>query len=737
MSSDLPGANLRIQVGSDDLAFDQTVYKEEFLERLRLTFGHPDWITTSRPGIVADSAPSANLTTDVKPLVVSAQGMNVAIRPGLAITKSAHRIALSSSVSKAVKSTDENAINVVTVKYFVTDLTYKAMSLYGSVSARRVLPGWFDPSNESVAAASDVVVIYTLSEWLGLTSEQKDDHVPIALATVLKDSSGNKYLSITMSSTSYTWLRPWFSPVDLEHRLMVGSGTPSSTNPHGQSYNDLTVGPFTLPSLAQACGMVVAGQQSRSHVVGLVTSVSVPSGSIKVDDVSGTVTGVASTKYIELDFYPIKLGAVYGTSSGKEYSFVILPGTNIVYQPSGAYKVPASTDLTVKASKVSTLQPPLKNVSTFTAATISAYDAVMASGKVFVSTATGLTLTDSLADAGPIPIGYYWYLLGTGKVAKNPQVLMCYTKLTDLTAAFTPTITQLGSGPVIIALDKAAAGATLDVKVKVTGTNTSGVVVSETHSFGASWLQGPTIPYGYTYTSKFSRGSAVFASISSIELTSNSNSGSDAAIQVWVAMSTTTSSLLSGACLLAKSQWDGTKLSMVKDRRVVGGSLQWIGHPTQLSSLPYVSFIQEPTATRGAPKLENFRDPQYDCLTPVDRTLVSLVPEDNGERDRNRPDLVGTYESRSIHFEYPLSVVIVTATPIVANDLTDSDVVLLYRYLDGVSGIWSNWGVALPVSAAAWSGLQWEITLSGITTNDIKLMLRGTGVESMLIIPWS
>jgi hypothetical protein len=102
-------------------------------------------------------------------------------------------------------------------------------------------------------------------------------------ATVQLSSGGSKELLIDMTQTSYSWVRPWFSVTDLEHRSKVGTGTVSDTNVHGNSFNDFNVGDFTLPQLMLRVGAVAAQPQSLPNVPGQLCVTDIPNGSIKID----------------------------------------------------------------------------------------------------------------------------------------------------------------------------------------------------------------------------------------------------------------------------------------------------------------------------------------------------------------------------------------------------------------------------------------------------------------------
>jgi hypothetical protein len=724
MTTDLAGANYNAPIGNEDLIFQQGVYRDEFLERMRLMFGHPDFITEASWGIVAETDPSTVTETDLEPLVVTDTDLSVNVRAGMVVTKSGHWVALPNGVvEKGVATTDNNGINVVTLRFYTTDPDEQTPDVYGDpVFRQRIIPD-----------EADRVCVLSLEEWNDLTSTEQADYVPIALATVVTDTAtGDKSLTITHYSTSNTWLRPWFSPVDIEHRKMVGSGTVSSTNPHGQSWNDQTVGSFTLPQLMSHIGLVVSKDVSVPNVPGSVCNTEVPSGLIKTDDASGTITGVPNTKYINLGYYPTALGAVY--SSSAEYVFAVKPRSTIIYQPSGAVAVPASTDLTVRAARTTTLEPPAGDTLTdFQVGAISSNDAVLASGEVLVSTMS-VTLTDQMsADAGPIPAFYRFYFADR-KVVKNPQVLMCSTLLTDITGSgVTPSITQFGAGVVLVAMHGAAAGASLSVKVRITGTDSDGAALTEVLTFDSTWTEPSSLPECSTWYTQWQRGTSVFATVTDISLDESLNAGENAAIQVYVLMDPVTTEELSYAALLAEGQWDGTKLCSLNDLRRIHYDLQLKDDDDPgIQAAATCALIQEPSQTRRTIYVEDFRRPIYGSLA-ADASDWSPVfnPDIIWNTDRTSGKLDHIYESRAFHMPNGALFFRVVFTPYNLSERHVFNQTYVWWRTQN-SGIWQVWSFASTTVGANYVHL---VPASGTTA--LRLRIFGWDLTGMVVIEYT
>jgi hypothetical protein len=742
MTTDLPGTNYSSPYGTDDLAFEQQVYRDEFLERMRLVFGHPTYIASSSYGIVAETDPSNASTGSTEPGALSANGTQITVQPLVAVTKSGHRIVVSSAVTKTVASSELNAINVVTVKFSTANPSSASTGAYHGLAYRR----------REAQTDTNMVAVYTLAQYNALTDDQKNDHVALGVGTVTTDGSGSTTVSLTHNDTNYTWLRPWFSPVDIEHRKQVGSGTVSTTNPHGISANELTIGNFTMPRLTTYFGMVVSQDVSYPHVPGTVCAVSITSAQILTDDAAGTVTGESSTsgvKYIDLGFFPTALGSVYD-ASGNEYPFMHREGTTLIYQLDETHidLQPASA-LTVYCSRVAALEPAYSSViSTFTAGALGSYDAVIANGQVKVS-GSSLTLTDSMSDAGPIPAYYTFYLAGD-QVVKNPQVLMCYTKLTSISSSgVTPSITQFGNGVAVVALDQASAGASLDVQIKITGKDVDNVDASETFTFGASWTQS-TFPLCSTPTNQFSRGSTVFSSITNISVLQNSNSGANASIQVWVSMEPSTATTLRGACPIAQGQWNGSNLCTLYDVRPVSHCLQMDDHTAYAGGIyeqvrnPDTGAEPGSTHGRGYMYVESFVKPKYGTLKALDSSTsgaFSVGPERTQLFDGNFRGLNGYYESRAFTLsngnDSTLDCFVVMLWPYKSSLMEPS---VRYQRFDSATGVWSNWLTLSNASNHNTTGFFGDNPMVGTppaTTCAIKLQIYGYGLLGYTLIEYT
>lgn len=732
MSTDFPGANYNAPVGNDDLKFEQQVYKAEFLERMRLVFGHPDYIAASSWGIVTDTDPTAVTLGQLEPLMVEAVDLTVNVSPGIAVTKSGHRIVITSSViGKQMASTDADAINVVAAKYVLATPTEESPTEYHQTAYRRRL----------IAPDASLIVVYTLPQWNALLADALNDHVPLAIVQVTVSGTGSKSLAVTHNSASYTWLRPWFSTVDTQHRAMVGSGTVSSTNPHALTFNDLSIGKFTMPMVVRRSGVVISKENSVAGCPGTVCTTTIQPSQILVDD--GTVTGIPGSHYVVLPFYPVSLGRVLDTTaspSATELPFELLPGTQIIYQVANVVTPTTSSILQVTATRSTAVEPPSSLVTqpNFTAGNLTETDAIVSGGKVYVNT-SAITLVDTMSDASHIPINYRFFFANAA-IVKNPQVLLCRTLLSAFGTGIAPSITQLGPGVALVALDSATAGASLSVKVRITGTLLTGAADYEVLTFNSSWV-GSTPPSNATQYNQFQRGTKVWSKITTISIDEALNAGDLAAIQVWNAMDPTTAPALSYACPIADAHWDGTKLVAINDIRPITSELAY-GPDVDpgLLVLAGAALIQEPPPPTYMRSqliyIEDFRHMRLSSLitpTPLSWYGFGIGIDAVYGRERTLDGMAGLYESRAMSIRSSIVSCRLTLYPAAVLNHSYSGLLtpaqVWWSGQNETSGIWTNW------AAVSGNGI-YDIPTTSNSAIRFRILGFQRGVRGYVMTTW-
>lgn len=660
-----PGVNFSSAIGVSDLGIEQQALTTEILERMKVILGYPAYfLEASCWGIVSTSDPSTHEEDDTLPLVVSStDNLTLTVQPGVAVTKSGFLVKIESAQTGIQLSSGETGtVNIVTVKFYTKNSGSQSISEYFSTYKWRVTP-----------SDSEKIKVYTLTEWNALLQEDKDDHVVIGIATVSIGSSGSLVLSIDLGSSSYSFNRPWFSAIDIKHRSSVGSGTVTTTNIHGIGFNELNAGNYTLPQLILRPGAIAARPQSVVNVPGRCCISEIPNGSIKTDTLGEL--GLIGAKYVELAFFPIRLGKVCDSSDeSKEFSFIIVNGTNYIRQATLTSVAPTSENLKVYATRVSTLEPKVLPgpASRFEATAIQSTDLVL-SGGISYTYESSVNLIDVMSDAGTIPMHYDFYFSG-GEIVKNPQVLLCRILIDDIGSGISPAISPVGTCVILVALDKAAAGSSLSVKIRVSGVDEEGSDASEVFQFGSSWAQGATVPSCTTPQSQLLRGTTRFSSISSITLDEALNAGSTAAIQVWCVIDTVSNYNLSRSLMLARTQWDGTKLCKFNDCRTIGTDLQstnpmgGFGGALQ-QAMALMDRDEAGVRHRRVLLVEDFRNPAFSVLK--EPSWSEILDNRLSSSDGSKQALWGYYESRALPESIGEGILYIRLVPLGSSDLNE------------------------------------------------------------------
>ncbi|MGW8181551.1 MAG: hypothetical protein ACWGQW_22710, partial [bacterium] len=313
----LPGINYVIRQSLDRLMYQASIYEEEFVQRLLLAMGHPDYFTDTSFGIVSEVDPGTAVpgSTGV-PLTVSANTNSpetVDVSPGMVVTKDAMWIIIPDYVRQIELADPTVGItNVVFLRYVLDPADTQLNDYLDAVVPVTYRPG----SPNSVLGAGTQVEIDTLEAYQQYDENVRNKTVPIAIATLQNVEDPNTstittQLSIDHTRGSYGINRPWFSVKDVEHRAQLGTGVSTPTNPHATSQNDLTVGDFSPLQLELDHGMIVADDRSIEKIPGVRCEVSIPYSSVRTDDATGSKTSYPNAEYVELTNYPVRLGKIW------------------------------------------------------------------------------------------------------------------------------------------------------------------------------------------------------------------------------------------------------------------------------------------------------------------------------------------------------------------------------------------------------------------------------------------
>lgn len=553
--------NFTAQQSLEDLEFQQDVYTEEFLERMKLVFGSS--YDTAQWGIVDEEDPTAAQTSDTRPLIVRVNSTitsTIDVLAGIAVDSTGERIVLTAPQEQiALADGASGAVNVVYLRY-ATEGTETVINRYNE---------WI-PQRYEVVAETSLLNVATLSDWTALSSVEREHDVVLAVVKVQSTTTGNE-LVVDMTQDSYAWNRPWFSPVDIQHRSLVGTGTVTTNNPHGLQLNDLVTNGFTLWQLTMEHGMIVSKDIDYAKLPGTKCEEIIVSAAIQTDS-TGTVTGTAGSKYCTLQYFPTRLVRVTDNDTSQDdLAAEILWGTRIIaFDPLEEHAggdALGTKDLKVTFTWTQAGHPVIATPQTeITLSNPDTSEAIIAGGLQVTELSSA---SCGFADAGGFPLIYDVFIDSSENARKRPQVVFCTTRLEDVGTTQQPfVITPWGPGYIRVGLAGASAGASLDVELKVWGTDSTGATISETFNFGASWVDNPPGSCSQS-EDQFVVGTLVFYSLTYWEVVNRQNDGAGSTVMFWLVQSPVLTTGLADIAPIAEATWDGLQVCRLIDKRPI------------------------------------------------------------------------------------------------------------------------------------------------------------------------
>jgi hypothetical protein len=527
----LPHVNRAAQLTINDSDYQDKAVEFELLHRMQLIFGS---YLASRGsyGIVDEENPLT--ARDDMPMKVSAMNSNP-LRLKVSAGEVVHKNGALSIVEALVEdiilpSTAANSVYVVYVGYLVLERLIRLDRFKNSV-----------PTYYSYAADSDLIQVKSIADWNALTQADKDNSVPLAVVTVIENcpdgAPPTKSLVIDMTANTYSWNRPWFSPVDIQHRAERGSGGSDSTVPHGLTLDDLTsVGTIGLMDSMTKNGMIVSkashqakapGQKCVETLLGRVQLVSALNFHSDPDanemiilnwlgfDFKGLTRDIPFA-YVELNGYPLPDHVVCweDVDDDDDYELVIynagvqqqivpgdnnyvfpcwvVPGTNLLVFPITADSITTATNPKVAYMDAVALRPPggaaesLGTSLTF-ALPLEGKEAVICDGTVLTTLGNQNV---SFADLGPLPSHYKVFAKKSSsatelELVRSPQPLLGLKKVTDISGTVDMDTQPLDAAYLRVGLAYGSIGmeADLVLDILISGMDEDGNSISETVSF--------------------------------------------------------------------------------------------------------------------------------------------------------------------------------------------------------------------------------------------------------------
>ncbi len=575
----IPHLNYNIRQALNRLAWQQSIYNQEFVERLKLVFGHPNYFTNPSYGIVAEEDPVASLAGQNFPLVVSASAgtniLTVDVNPGMAVTKSGVWVLLTDYVRQ---------IDLADTSLGVPNVIYLAYALQGADLELNEFQEWVvplesrlgdDPDLDNITGLdspeSDQVFVDTVDTYVGYPESVSENFIPLAVVTVQNvvdptTSVVSTTLAIDHTRDVYSWNRPWFSAIDIEHRAKQGSGTQSDNNPHALGQSDLSDGDITIYQTLLNHGMVLGKDQSVAKVPGYRCQVAIPYDQLLTDDANGTYTGFPNRQYAKLANFPIRVGKAWLQSTSAELCALQVPGTNRIVFPSVA--VASGDTVNVYYTRVEAGEPPAgDNEVTFTTNNPRDGELIIGGGlghKVLAST------QENFSNEQKFPMRYEIFVDRDGSIRKTPQVIYCFKRLDTIGTQDDITIDQYGPGHVMMGLADASGAGSMSVKIRLYGTDANGTNIDYLFEFVGGTYSSFTIPSTTIPTAALKVSSQSFSTIENFVIEERIDDGPNSAVVLWV-MNTPfdTYDKMKDACHLCDTMWDGLRMAEVYDKRIV------------------------------------------------------------------------------------------------------------------------------------------------------------------------
>ncbi len=722
----IPSLSYTIHHSTDRLRRQHAYYEEEILKSRKLLMGDSDADVnlTAQFGIVSATDPTTHLVGGTDPLSVGVNGQNqltVDVAPGTVVMRSGCWIELHTIIRQInISETGLNVPNVVYCQYLLDTAPDEVNRFTDPVSPYTLRVG--DPLDSGGAANTQDALLgsMTVDTYVQLADSVKLDMAVLAVVTVQAVDIGgglfDNQLTIDQTAASYDFNRPWFSIVDHQHRSQIGTGLVTATNPHGSSGNDMTIGDLSMLQLDLDHGIVIAKDRSIAKVPGYRCTSAITS--VLVDDASGTLTGYADASYIELPYFPVRVGRVWYVNTSETLAALHVPQTHRVVFP---FEHPTVGEtINVYYTRAEVAEPPLPGNTTFLTNGPADQELAIAGGLGLVSLTSP---EETFADAYQIPMRYEMFMDGEGSLLKTPQVVYCWKKLSSIgTSDLAGDITPYGPGRLIMALAGADDVATLDVQVRVYGTDVAGATIDTLFTFNqTNWDPVPAIPAVMAPDANYLQFSAIeFATITNVTIEVMTNPGPNAAIMIWMAQhSFSNYDKQADALHVATVDWDGYSFARVYDKRIVTPTVrdeQTAAADSKLQEMVY-NLVAGGNATVY---VDDFRSPQYHSLE---------TPDELGENAAHFPTYNFSKQQVGLHGYYrSIAFPVSTGSGLVWR-------ISLFGVKDLVDAWFPNRPSLQFFSGGAWSAISmtevpgvlhtWEVTLLSVPARVQVLLYPG------------
>jgi hypothetical protein len=602
MSKNLQSINYDTKLNIDDFKFESDSRENDLLQRTKIGIGEYSGIEP-RYGIVDQLDPKDLVETDItRPLLVKISEVDilrVTVTPGVVICPNGSICHLQNQITDfELARTNIDDVVVVFLENEIIAGGESRLSKYQVAAKTRYIQ-----STEILRSA--LLTDYNNLSLFSLT--RKENIVVIAVAKVVSGLSGTELL-LDYTNNIYPFNRPWFSIVDVEHRNSKGSGLVTSRNPHGTTFNDLSTGEIPFYSQISGVGSILSKDIDLKGRAGYACVEQIDISRYQTDP-DGSITGESrfggmGARYFLLANYPTSVSSMHvANHKSRSIAFDWIKGTKIVVlQPSEITDTNPTTytSSTIYYNRVNALEiPQFINGNKITFGQPNQESEFIVSGGLSYVTLPNTTV--EFEGTGPVARKFKVYLNDTGDLIKFPQVLQNTILLDSVGGDYVSLdVNQFGPAQLSIALADAISSSNLKVTIRIFGTNTSDVVISEDLTFDSSWVS--VVLPNIENLQNIIKTENVFNTITGFQVIERVSDGAASKIIIYAEVESGTAQRLNSLALVAKVDWDGLSIGNLRDERNIktyypgysyryegAASLQYIGTYNYLLTEEYES----------------------------------------------------------------------------------------------------------------------------------------------------
>lgn len=329
------------------------------------------------------------------------------------------------------------------------------------VSAITILPHDLPPEQRTDTR----IVAVELSAYQSAAESVTGRMVPLGVVTISEDG----IVTLDTSRESYTWLRPWFTALDQEHRADLD-------NPHKLTFTQLDTGGTPFFRLLSEPA-VLAGDNQLPGIAGQFCE--------ELVDRSKLSTGLM----MRLESWPHKLGALVASepatvSYEAPYTYDELTNTITLHEP-----LPASVDaLLLQKTRVAAAAPSVLGINSIEIEESSPWESVVSDGQHLP------TISRQEVDITRLGAGTHiveTYIDGAGTLLASPHPVLCQSRTAvdfDVGSLSELSVTLPRPSVLRLAMSDAVDGTAV---IQVTGTDPTGNEVEETFAVATNPAASP------------------------------------------------------------------------------------------------------------------------------------------------------------------------------------------------------------------------------------------------------